>query len=81
MPPEVDLSVIERGSVAAPAGCGKTQLIAEALRLHTQGPPILVLTHTKAGVAALRARLRRGGVSNAAYRVSTIDGFAMLLIS
>lgn len=80
MPPEINLFVIDRGSVTAPAGCGKTQLIAETLRAHTQGPPILVLTHTNAGVAALRDRLRRAGVPNAVYRVSTIDGFSMRLI-
>lgn len=81
MPPEIDLFGIERGSVTAPAGCGKTQLIADTLLAHTQGQPILVLTHTNAGVAALRARLRRAGVPSAAYRVSTIDGFAMRLIA
>ena len=31
MPPEIDLFAIERGSITAPAGCGKTQLIAETL--------------------------------------------------
>jgi len=81
VPPEIDLFVVERGSITAPAGCGKTQLIADTLRAYTQGPPILVLTHTNAGVAALRARLRRAGVSSTAYRISTIDGFAMRLIA
>lgn len=81
MPPEIDLFAIERGSITAPAGCGKTQLIAETLIAHTQSKPILVLTHTNAGVAALRARLRRAGVPNSAYRVSTIDGFSMRLIA
>ena len=81
MPPEIDLFAIERGSVTAPAGCGKTQLIAETLSAHRHQQPILVLTHTNAGVTALRARLRRAGVASAAYRVSTIDGFAMRLIA
>lgn len=56
-------------------------MIAETLIAHTQSKPILVLTHTNAGVAALRARLRRAGVPNSAYRVSTIDGFSMRLIA
>lgn len=81
MPPEIDLFAIERGSITAPAGCGKTQLIAETLIAHRQSKPILVLTHTNAGVAALRACLRRAGVPNSAYRVSTIDGFSMRLIA
>lgn len=81
MPPEIDLLTIERGSITAPAGCGKTQLIADTLIAHTQDKPVLILTHTNAGVAALRARLKRAGVQNTAYRVSTIDGFSMRLIS
>ena len=52
---EVDLLAIDRGSVTAPAGCGKTHHIAEALTRHGDGKPILILTHTNAGVVALRA--------------------------
>ncbi|MEX6503368.1 UvrD-helicase domain-containing protein [Pseudomonas zhanjiangensis] len=81
MPLEIDIFAIERGSITAPAGCGKTQLIADTLIAHTQSKPILVLTHTNAGVAALCARLRRAGVPSSAYRVSTIDGFSMRLIA
>ncbi|MGJ7572940.1 UvrD-helicase domain-containing protein [Variovorax sp. RB2P76] len=79
MPPELDLSAVARGSVTAPAGCGKTQLIADTLAAHTGSKPILVLTHTNAGVAALRARMARAAIPSSAYRVSTIDGFAMRL--
>ncbi|NMY18594.1 UvrD-helicase domain-containing protein [Pseudomonas sp. WS 5019] len=81
MPPEIDLLVVNRGSVTAPAGCGKTQQIAEALGAHRGSKPILVLTHTNAGVAALRARLAQASVPNSAYRVATIDGFAMRLVA
>lgn len=77
----VDLPAINRGSVTAPAGCGKTHLIAEALARHCGSKPILVLTHTNAGVVALRARLDDAGVPAKAYRLSTIDGWAMRLIS
>lgn len=79
--PEIDLLAIDRGTVTAPAGCGKTQLIAEALTRHSGDKPILVLTHTNAGVVALRGRLDRAGVPPKAYRLSTIDGWAMRLIS
>lgn len=81
MLPEIDLLAIQRGSITAPAGCGKTQLIAEALASHSGNRPILVLTHTNAGVTALRTRLKRAGVPSSAYRLSTIDGFAMRLIA
>lgn len=80
-PIEIDLLAIERGTVTAPAGCGKTQLIANALVRHRGNKPILVLTHTNAGVAALRSRLDRAGVPASAYRLSTIDGWAIRLIS
>jgi DNA helicase-2/ATP-dependent DNA helicase PcrA len=77
----IDILTVDRGTVTAPAGCGKTHLIADALARHTGKKPILVLTHTNAGVGALRERLDRAGVPATAYRVSTIDGWAMRLIS
>lgn len=80
-PAEIDLRAITRGTVTAPAGCGKTQLIANALAGHRGVKPILVLTHTNAGVAALRGRMERAGVPPSAYRLSTIDGWAIRLIS
>ena len=80
MPPELDLLPIDRGSVTAPAGCGKTQLIADTLGLDNGPKPMLILTHTNAGTAALRLRLQRAGVPSSTYRVATIDGFAMRLI-
>lgn len=79
--PEIDIFQSRLGSVTAPAGCGKTQLIADTLSSHTDTKPVLVLTHTNAGVNALRTRLQRGGVSGSAYKVSTIDGLAMGLAS
>jgi DNA helicase-2/ATP-dependent DNA helicase PcrA len=81
VPPELDLYAIARGSVTAPAGCGKTQLIADTLRLHAGSKPLLILTHTNAGVAALRARLQKASVPSSSYQISTLDGFAMKLIS
>ena len=65
---EIDLRAVERGTITAPAGCGKTELIAQTLRAHRESKPILVLTHTNAGVAALRARLDRAGGPTKAYR-------------
>lgn len=78
--PEIDLLAIDRGSVTAPAGCGKTELITESLKTHSGSKPILILTHTNAGVAALRTRLNRAGVSGNRYRLATIDGWALKLI-
>jgi hypothetical protein len=78
---DIDLRTIGRGLVIAPAGCGKTQLITDALARHNGSKPILALTHTNAGVAALRGRLERAGVKPSTYRSATLDGFAIRLIS
>ncbi|KVH53746.1 DNA helicase UvrD [Burkholderia sp. MSMB1072] len=80
MPPEYDLLTFRLGTVTAPAGCGKTQIIADTLKQHAGPKPILILTHTNAGVATLRLRMQRGNVPPSAYRVATIDGFAMRLV-
>jgi hypothetical protein len=79
--PELDLLSVSRGTVTAPAGCGKTQLIADCLKLHSDIKPVLVLTHTNAGKNALENRLTKAGVSRQAYRVSTIDSWSIRLIS
>lgn len=78
---ELDFSAVQRGSVTAPAGCGKTQLIADTLRQRVSDKPALVLTHTNAGKRALEARLTKAAVSKSAYRVATIDSWAIRLIS
>ena len=69
-----------RGSVVAPAGCGKTQAIVDALVEHA-GPAALILTHTNAGVAALKGRLAKAKVPSQAFRLSTIDGWSMRLVA
>lgn len=81
MPPEIRLFDFPRGSVTAPAGCGKTQLIADTLAEHREAKPVLVLTHTNAGVAALRNRLKRAGIPGASYDIGTLDGFCIRTIS
>lgn len=78
---EIDLLAIERGHVSSPAGYGKTQLIADTLANHEVLKPVLVLTHTNAGVAALRARLKRADVPSRSYVLRTLDGWALLLLS
>lgn len=78
---EIDLLQVARGTITAPAGCGKTQLIADSLKRHASSKPVLVLTHTNAGKGALEVRLAKAGVPRSAYRVSTIDSWAIRLIT
>lgn len=68
------------GHVVAPAGCGKTQLIADSLST-PQNLPALVLTHTTAGVAALRNRLKSAGIPSSQYRLNTIAGWSLSMIA
>jgi hypothetical protein len=78
---EIDLFSAARGAVTAPAGCGKTQLIADSLAAFAGTKPVLVLTHTNAGKAALQARLQRAEVQAERYRVATIDSWAIRTVS
>ena len=80
MTSDPDLLAIRRGLVVAPAGCGKTHAIVSALQGHRSRRPSLVLTHTNAGVAALRQRLSDRNVPSTAYRLTTLDGWAMRLV-
>lgn len=68
-------------SVTLPAGSGKTELIAAtaAETARTSGST-LVLTHTHAGVDALRQRMRKFGLANSDVLVRTIDSWAFDLI-
>ena len=63
------------GFVEAPAGCGKTEAIVRTVGGYCADPQ-LVLTHTHAGVDALRQRFRDHRVPAAHYHVDTIAGWA-----
>lgn len=67
-------------SLEMPAGTGKTELLAACVdTVATQGGRSLVLTHTNAGVDAIRKRLRRFGVLPNMVRVETITSWAFTL--
>jgi len=63
----------------APAGCGKTYTIVECLK-YTEGTQ-LVLTHTHAGVAALKEKIKKSGINNNKYHIETIDSFAQKYVN
>lgn len=67
-----------RAFVIAPAGCGKTELIAQSVH-HDAGHRSLVLTHTYAGVDSLRKRLKAIGAKASNYEVYTIAGWSLYL--
>lgn len=74
MPEAADLFALGNAAVVAPAGHGKTEIIAKVAAL---GHRTLILTHTHAGVHAIRARLKRLGVPHARVAVDTIAGWSM----
>ncbi len=67
-------------SLEMPAGTGKTELLAACVAAASgQGDRSLILTHTNAGVDAIRNRLRRFGVPSSMARVETITSWAFTL--
>lgn len=66
-----------RGYVIAPAGYGKTHLIALAVKASDSRQ--LVLTHTYAGVDSIRNKLRRLKVPPTNYQLDTIASWALRL--
>jgi DNA helicase-2/ATP-dependent DNA helicase PcrA len=65
------------GYVVAPAGFGKTHLIAEAVSRSANRQ--LVLTHTYAGVNVLRRKMRELRVYEKSFRADTIASWALRL--
>lgn len=65
------------GYVVAPAGYGKTYLIAASTARSDRRQ--LILTHTYAGVNALRAKMRALGVRDRLYRIDTIASWSLRL--
>ncbi|MGY4282993.1 hypothetical protein ACVWXO_002213 [Bradyrhizobium sp. LM2.7] len=63
------------GFVEAPAGWGKTEAIVKSVGAFCDGRQ-LVLTHTHAGVDALRQRFHTHGTAPAKYHVDTIAGWS-----
>jgi DNA helicase-2/ATP-dependent DNA helicase PcrA len=63
------------GSVVAAAGCGKTEQIVKGTG-HGLGRR-LILTHTNAGVDALRKRLKEHNLSSDRYAINTIAGWCL----
>jgi len=70
------LASAARAFVEAPAGCGKTHLISEAVCGHGTRRE-LVLTHTHAGVDALRRKMQSFAQSSKGHVVDTLASWAL----
>lgn len=71
-----ELANSDRVYLMAPAGHGKTHTIAEAVCQGKTGRQ-LVLTHTHAGVHALKKKLREQHAPANSFHVDTMDGWAL----
>lgn len=65
-----------RAFAVAAAGCGKTELLGQLVADQRSGRQ-LVLTHTHAGVAAIKKRLADLHVPNDKFRLDTIAGWCL----
>lgn len=65
-----------RGFTIAAAGCGKTELLGQIMASGDSGRQLL-LTHTHAGLAAVRKRLSDLGVPAGKFHVDTIAGWCL----
>lgn len=66
-----------KGYVIAPAGYGKTHLIALAVKAASKRQ--LVLTHTFAGVNSIKTKMTALGVPSSKYQVDTIASWSLRL--
>ncbi|HAW07863.1 MAG TPA: hypothetical protein DCW42_01640 [Bacteroidetes bacterium] len=62
-------------SIVAPAGHGKTEMIADIVNYSSDKQ--LILTHTNAGVEALVKRMKKRGVNANKYSIMTIAAFCI----
>ena len=62
-------------AIIAPAGYGKTEEIADAVKC-CKGKQ-LILTHTRAGVAALQNRMKRKQIDDNQFAIDTIAAFCL----
>lgn len=76
-----DLLAAAPCSVEMPAGSGKTHLVAMVAEISAgREQSCLILTHTNAGVDAIKTRLRNFGVSPKFASVDTITSWAFKLV-
>lgn len=77
MKPEEKSSILSKwnAAIVAPAGHGKTEMIVD-LVAEADGKSLIV-THTNAGVEAVRNRLKSKGIDSKKYSIATIAGFCL----
>lgn len=70
-----ELTRTNTAAVIAPAGHGKTEMLAEIVE--RSSGKILLLTHTNAGVDAIKKRMNKKSIPSSRYNVETIASFCI----
>ena len=70
-----------RSMIIAPAGYGKTHTIVDCVKHCKESKKCLILTHTHAGVASIREKMKREGVKSLKYSLETISSFSLQYIN
>lgn len=60
----------------APAGYGKTYILAKCITHTPDNEKQLILTHTHAGVASIKEKIKKFDISISKYHIETITGFS-----
>ena len=66
----------EKTFLIAPAGYGKTYTLAECILDTPENEKQLILTHTHAGIASIKEKLKNRNIPTRKYHIETITGFA-----
>lgn len=66
----------EKSLLVAPAGYGKTHTLAECLKYTPDDERQLILTHTHAGIASIKEKIKAMNIQSSKYHIETITGFA-----
>lgn len=67
----------DKSMIIAPAGYGKTHTIVDCIEQYEGEKKILVLTHTHAGVASIKEKIKRKDIPHSKYQIETISSFAV----
>jgi DNA helicase-2/ATP-dependent DNA helicase PcrA len=62
--------------IVAPAGYGKTYYLATCLSETPENEKQLILTHTHAGIASIKQKIKELSIPTSKYHIETITGFA-----
>ncbi|MCL2721683.1 MAG: ATP-dependent helicase [Treponema sp.] len=70
-----------KSMIIAPAGYGKTHTIIECVKLCEAGKKCLILTHTHAGIASIKEKMKRETVESSKYSLETISSFTLQFLN